>query len=60
MELTQAEVDSLVEKRIAKLRRHHGRKTALLITMCAALAREVGKLRHLLRIERGKQKGKKR
>ena len=57
MELTQAEIDAVIARRVAKLQRHHARELTLLLTLCAALAREVGKLRHLLRIERGK-KGK--
>ena len=53
--MTQAEIDALVEKRIAKQRRQHGRELTLLITMCGALASEVAWLRWRLRVERREQ-----
>jgi hypothetical protein len=52
VELTQGDIDALVERRIAKLRRHHGRETLMLLTLCAALARECARLRYRLRVDR--------
>ena len=57
--VTQAEIDRLVERRLRKQQRHHARELMLLISMCAALARECARLRYLLRVDRHK-KGRKK
>lgn len=58
MELSQADVNGLVEKRIAKLRRQYGREMTLLLQLCAALAGECARLRWQLRVDRRNQKGR--